>query len=180
MADAMSEVANIGVVREEKSTFDGATVVTMSRAFLYGEKMMGNSIGLAARWSNKSPDQVVLIPAHSSSISSGGQAYVNISMIEVNIGGEISKFDSRGPTMHDSSSYNTVSRTIYTESKGAVVVPWSYLQKMMAAPDCRIRIHTSAGYEDSIFSAERIPGGQGTAKLSLKEFISRAEAAKAK
>ena len=179
MADAMSKAAGIGVVKEEKSTFDGATIVTMSPAFLYsGKGMSSNSINLGARWSSKFPDHVVFQPTHSSSISSDGRAYVNISKLEVNIDGEISSYDSAGLTKHDSSSYNTVSKTIYTESKGAVVLPFSVLQKMMAATDCRVRIYSSSGYEDSVFHVERIPGGQSAAKFSLKEFIARIESAK--
>ncbi len=179
MADAMSKAAGIGVVKEEKSTFDGATIVTMSPAFLYrGQGMSSNSINLGARWSSKSPDYVVFQPSLSSSISSGGSAYVNISKMEVNIDGEISSFETTGLTKHDSSGYNTVSKTIYTESKGSVIVPLAVLKKMMAATDCRIRIYSSDGYEDSLFHVERIPGGQSAAKFSFKEFVAKVEVAK--
>lgn len=177
MADSMSQFAGLGVISQEKSTFDGATIISMSPTFLYsGQGMSANNIRLGARWNSKFPDQVVLIPSFSSSVARGGSAYANISGMEVNIGGEIQSFRTSGLTQHESSSYNPVSRDIYTKSEGAVVVTWDVLQKMMAATDCRVRIHSGSSYEDSIFSVERIPGGQSTVKFSLKEFILKVDA----
>ena len=177
MADSMSQFAGLGVISQEKSTFDGATIISMSPTFLYsGQGMSASNVKLGARWNSKVPDQVALIPSYSSSVARGGSAYVNISGMEVNIDGEIKSFRTAGLTQHESSSYNPVSRDVYTKSEGTVVVPWDVLQKMMAATDCRIRIHTGSDYEDSIFSVERIPGGQSTVKFSLKEFISKVDA----
>lgn len=183
MADSMTQLAGIGVVEEEKSTFDGATIVKMSPAFLYREGSgLGDGVNtkLGARWTSKAPDHVALILSYGSSVSSGGATYVNFSGMDVNIDGAISEYKTGGLTSHDSSGYNPVSRTIYTESQNTVVIPLSTLQKMMTAKDVRLRIHTSRGYEDAQFSIERSSGGQSTAIFHLREFMSRVQLQRSK
>lgn len=178
MADAMSGLAGLGVISEEKSTFDGASIVRMSPAFLYREgATLGVPFKLGAQWSDKSPNHVALILSYSSDIASGGgRSYLNFEGLDINIDGKISNYNVGGPTSHESGTYNTVSRTIYTESRNSVVVPISVLQDMLSAKDCRLRIRSSRGYEDAQFSIERIPGGQGTAILPLREFASKVQA----
>jgi hypothetical protein len=126
------------------------------------------------------PEHVALVLSYSSNTSGSGAAYVGLSGIDINIDGDIKSFSSGKPTNLDSSGYNSVSRTIYTESKNAVVIPYSILERMVAAKYCRLRIHTSKGYEDARFSIERIPGGQGTAILSIRDFIEKVGALKTK
>ena len=177
MADSMSKFSGLGVISEEKSTFDGATIVAVSPTWLYDPNgSWGNQVKLGARWSSSSPDYVALILAYSSDTSGYGATYMSLSGIDVNIDGNIQSFKSGKPTSLDSSGYNTISKTIYTESKNSVVIPYSVLEEMVSAKDCRVRIHTSKGYEDAQFSIERIPGGQGTAILSIREFMQRISA----
>src|SRR6266581_3343571 len=79
MADVTTRFAGIGIVEEEKSTFDGATIVKMSPAFLYREgAWLGVPIKLGARWSSKAPNQVAMIVSYSSNVSSGA-AYLGFS-----------------------------------------------------------------------------------------------------
>ncbi|WP_218510608.1 hypothetical protein [Variovorax sp. dw_308] len=179
MADSVSKVAGLGVVTRERSTFDNATVIAMSPAHLYAEGSWGNAVRLGARWSSASPDSVALILAYESNVASG-TAYIGLKSLQINIDGEISSFAVGAPTDLSSSSYNTVSKTIYTSSKNAVVIPYPLLKRMVAAKDTRLRIHTSKGYEDSQFSIERIPGGQGTAILSMKEFTESVDSVRSK
>ncbi|WP_440053278.1 hypothetical protein ACSLBF_10025 [Pseudoalteromonas sp. T1lg65] len=171
VADSMSKMAGIGVVTEEVSTFDNAKIVNMSPAFLYAEGSWGNNVKLGARWSSKSPDYVALVLSYSSDVSSSRSSYLNLSGLDINIDGKISSYKTGRLTNHEGGDYNNVTRTIYTKSENAVVVPYSILEQMMQAKDCRLRIHTSKGYEDAQFSIERIPGGQGTAILSMREFV---------
>jgi len=181
MADATSKMAGLGVVTLEKSTFDGATIVEVSPNWLYDpDGSWGNSAKLGARWSSNASEFVALVLSYSSNASGYGAAYIGLSGIDINIDGDIKSFLSEKPTNLDSSGYNSVSRTIYTESKNTVVIPYSTLERMVSAKDCRLRIHTSKGYEDSRFSIERIPGGQGTAILSIREFMGKVRAMKTK
>ena len=178
MADGMSKAAGLGVVKQETSTFDNATIVSASPTFLYAKGSWGNSVKLGARWSSASPDAVALILAYDSNVSGYGSAYLGLTGIDINVDGDISSHKAGGATDLDSSGYNTVSKTIYTSSKNAVVIPYALLERMVAAKDCRLRIHTSKGYEDAEFSIERIPGGQGTAILAIKEMMAKIAAVK--
>jgi hypothetical protein len=56
------------------------------------------------------------------------------------------------------------------------VIPLTVLEKMVSANDCRVRIHTSKGYEDAIFSIERADSGQSTALYSIKKFLEKVNA----
>ncbi|MBW2194282.1 MAG: hypothetical protein JRF37_01570 [Deltaproteobacteria bacterium] len=179
MADVTSRVAGVGTISEEKWVFDNTTVVTMSPAFLYAEgEWLGVDVKLGARWSSNSSDHVALIMSYRSSKSgSGSDMYTNFSGLDVNIDGTIMSYKTGGFTSHADSGYNTVPKTSYNENKNSVILPLNVLKDMLAAEDCRLRIHTCEGYVDAQFSIERIPGGggQGTAILSMREFVAKVE-----
>ncbi|MCO1336713.1 hypothetical protein MO867_20510 [Microbulbifer sp. OS29] len=176
MADAMSQMGGMGVVTEKVSTFDGAKVVEVTPQFLYNPKRLGgNSYRLGARWNSLSPEYVALIMEYSSSTSMNS-AYVSLTELNVNISGSIYSYKATDLTDHSSSGWNSISKTIYTTSMNSVVVPFELLEEMLTAEDVRLRVHSGDGYEDSVFSQERIPGGQATALLSLREFMSRVQA----
>lgn len=176
MADSMNEMAGLGVVSEDTSTFDGAKVISVSPNWLYESKetWTANNVKLGARWSSNSPEEVALILSYSSSTSSNS-TYLGLKGIDINIDGEISSFSSGRSTMLDNSSYNTVSKTIYTSSENTVIIPFKLLTEMVNSNSCRIRIHTSKGYEDAIFSIERSDSGQSTALFSFKKFLTKVD-----
>jgi hypothetical protein len=178
MVDGMSKASGLGVVTQETSTFDNTTTISSSPTWMYAKGSWGNSVKLGARWSSASPESVVLILAYDSNTSSHGDAYIGLTGIDINVDGDISSHSASASTDLDSSGYNTVSKTIYTSSRNVVVIPYSLLERMVAAQDCRIRIHTSKGYEDAQFSLERIPGGQSTAILSIKELMAKVSVVK--
>lgn len=179
VTDVMSKAAGLGVVSVEHSTFDNATVVSVTPTFLYNPARWGNQIKLGARWSSALPNNVVLVFAYDSNILSASTAYLGITGVDINIDGAIRTYSTSQPTSMNSSAYNSISKTIYTSSSNAVVIPYEMLQQMVSAKDCRLRIHTTDGYEDSQFSIERIPGGQGTALLAIKQFMARVTAVRA-
>ena len=174
---AMDKMAGLGVVSQHTSTFDNATVIEVSPNSLYDPgSAWGTPLQLGARWSSAAPDSVALILAYNSNVSSGAPAYLGLGDLGINIDGTISSYSAGQPTDLSSSGYNTVSHTIYTSSKNAVVIPYSVLQRMVAAKDCRLRIHTSKGYQDINFSTEHIPGGKATAIVTIKEFMAKVAA----
>lgn len=176
MADAMNKASGVGQVSQEVSTFDNATIINLSPAFLYGGGgMMGNGFKLGARWNSNTPDSAVLVLAQSSSVSAGSAAYTNFKGVSISIDGDQKRFNIAGPTNHTSSSYNTVTRTIYTQSTASVIVPLALVEKMVTVKDCRIRIHSGDGYEDALFHMERIPGGQGTAIPAFREYLAKVD-----
>lgn len=178
MADSMNQMVGIGVISTEESTFDGTKTIRVSPNWLYEAKgtFSYNSIKLGAHWSDAEPNYIALDLSYESDTSGYSPIYIGITGIEVNIDGKKSKYASNTQTSLDSSGYNTVSRTIYTKSVNSVVIPFTVLEDMVNATDTRLRIHTNKGYEDSRFSIERSSGGQGTALLSLREFLDRVRA----
>jgi|GEM_PF-1225938 len=178
MADLTSQMGGLGVVSEKVSTFDGATIVEVSPQFVHDPKHTGfgfNAYKVGARWNSKVPDYVGLVMSFNSSTGGGGSVYTNLTGIDINLNGEQHSFTASGMTNHDDSGWNSVSKTIYTESQNTVVIPMALLKAMASSDDCRIRIHSTDGYEDALFSMERRPGGQGLAVLSIREFLDRVE-----
>lgn len=174
MADVTSRFAGLGVISEEVQSFDAATVVQMSPMFLYreGQSMFGGvHTKMGARWNSKTPRFVGLVLSYSGDVSGYRPSYIGFDGLDINIDGVISEHKTSGQTGHDNSGYNSVSRTIYTKSENVVVVPLETLEKMLQAKDCRLRVHTSKGSEDVHFSVERMPGGQGTAIVPMRDFL---------
>jgi hypothetical protein len=176
MADMTSKMGGLGVVSEKVSTFDGATIVEVSPQFVHDPKHTGwgfNSYKLGARWNSNSPEYVALIMSYSSSADNVGSIYTSLTGIDVNLNGQKYSFEAGGATSHGNDGWNDLSKTIYTNSQNTVVVPLEFLQEMTVTEDCTIRIHSSDGYEDALFSMERRPGGQGLALMSIREFLSK-------
>lgn len=178
LTDSMSAAAGMGVVSQEHSTFDNATVVTVSPMPLWAKGSWGNAVQLGARWTSASPDYVALVMSYASNVNYGSRAFTSLSGLDININGDITKWEAGAPTKLSNSGYNTVSHTIYTGSNNSVVIPYALLQRMVTATDCRLRIHTGEGYEDAQFNLERIPGGQATALMSIKKFMAKVDAAR--
>lgn len=61
-----------------------------------------------------------------------------------------------------------------------VVVPYSVLEQMTAAKDCRIRLQTSNGYKDFDFTLEHAWGGKPTAIIAIKELMTKVAAVRNK
>lgn len=171
---AMDKMAGLGVISQHTSTFDNATVIEVSPNSLYDPgSAWGTPLQLGARWSSAAPDSVALVLAYNSNVSSGAPAYLGLSGLDININGAITSYSAGQSTDLSSSGYNTVSHTIYTSSKNSVVIPYSVLRRMVAAQACRLRLHTSKGYQDIDFSKEHIPGGKATAIVTIKEFMAK-------
>lgn len=177
MADSVNRMAGIGVVSQDHSSFDGSHTVEVSPSWMYEQGVGVKTVNLGARWTSAVPEYAVMVLQYKSSVGaySSGDAYTRITGIDVNVGGEINSFEAGRPTKLDSDAYNIISESISTTSTNQIVVPLSFLYEMVEAEDCRIRVHTSDGYEDSHFSIERQPGGQATAIVAYREFLKRVE-----
>lgn len=176
MADSMSALGGVGVISEKVSDFDGSRNVKLSPAFLYNPNagLLGMNTRLGAFWNSEAPGFVALI-LENDSVSGYGISYINYESIDINIDGKKLSFDTDGGTKFDNSGYNTVSRTIYTNSKNSATVPVETLKAMINAKDCRLRINTGNGYETAYFSEEKTPGGNSTAKHFLRKFMDKVE-----
>ena len=174
--DGMNEAMGIGTVTSSKSTFDGATIVNMAPALLSsGEGNRSGNIHLGARWSSALPDSAALMLSYESWGGLTGKTFANISSASVNIGGNIRSFNVTGLTQHDPGSPGGMIAD--TSSTNSVIIPLSLLRQMTTAPDVRLRIMTDTGYQDSIFSKERLVGGSETAIVPLRKFLQQVDAA---
>jgi hypothetical protein len=174
VADLSTKLGGLGVVSEDISTFDNSITVEVSPNWLYDPNgSWGNSVKLGARWNSQQPNRVYLKLSHASQVMTSEASYLLIQGIDINVEGEIHSFETGNLTNFDSSDYNTVTKDIYTESSNYVEIPVSLLDKMLSANDVRLRIYTSEGYEDSIFTIERMTGGGATAIISIREFKER-------
>lgn len=175
MADLGDQAANLGQVTVDKSAFDGTMSVKMSPTWMAPAEDTGissASFQMGAMWRSDEPEHVLLELAHPSN-TGRSNTYTRFTLLEVNIDGEMRSFEP-GRTRFDSSNYNTVSKTIYTESSAYVTVPYDYLKRMMNAERCLLRISTSDGYVEADFTKPTRYGGVTTIGR-LPPFIARVE-----
>lgn len=185
MADSMDKMAGMGVISEEVSTFDNAKTIRVTPTWLYinAEDWSPSPLKMGAQWVSTAPDHIGVIVQHSGSVgtttTTGAPAYVSISALEINIDGDFKSFTAQSDTQLSSSGYNTVSRDIYTSSKNIIVIPLQTYEAMMAAKDCRVRIHTSKGLVEANFSITRGASGGQAAAGAMAPFLAKVKQAKA-
>lgn len=169
----VNELAGLGVISEEALTFDGVEITKVSPSFLFesARSQGAMAIRLGAHWSDAEPDYVALKFAYASDNGGRGPESIGLEGIEISVDGVKSAYDSSG--------YNTISKTLDMNSMNSVVIPFVVLEQMVNATDCRLRIQTTKGYLDSMFSIERLPNGLESARLSLREFITIVKAKQA-
>ena len=169
--DGMNEMMGIGAVNTSKSTFDNSTIINMTPAFLATN---GNtqSTQLGAMWSSALPSKVMLILSRDGMLA--GTKFANIHGLEINIGGNVSRFAAPLATAHNIGSANL--GMIPTNSSNAVSIPLSLAKQMATAPDVRLRVITDAGNEESIFSDAKGAGGGSTAVVPMRKFIAQIDA----
>jgi hypothetical protein len=178
-ADTASKMAGMGVIKESKNLFDNATVVEVTPAFLFNPDnvISANNVKLGAIWISSDPQNIGLVFSYdSSTMRSGMPIFIGISGVDINIDGKIQSFKAGTTTSMGSSGYNTSSRAAYTQSANTVIVPFNVVKQMTLGKRTLLRVYTSKGFEDSDFTVERYAGGQGTAILSIKEFLLKVEA----
>ncbi|KAA1151337.1 hypothetical protein EU510_15945 [Pseudoalteromonas sp. FUC4] len=172
VSDSLNQMAGLGVVSQEQSTFDNEKIIKVTPNFLFESQSDwgANNVKLGARWKSSQPDNIIIDLVYDSS-SSSGSSYAQINSLEINLNNTKHSFTTNSATSFDNSGYNSVSKTIYTKSQNAVVIPKELLEKMVSADSCLIRINTNKGYQDSNFLIKRSGGGAPTALLSIKEFL---------
>lgn len=171
MADSVDTLVGVGQISVTQEALDDSTSVKLAAAWLTDDvKDHGlNSYKLGGRWNSQAPGTVFLEIKYESQV--GGNAYVSFSGLTIRIDGESQNFDSLGTTDFSSGAYNDLTNTIYTESSGIVPVPLEIVEKMVSASDVRLRLNSSDGYEDSIFSFDRTPSGQKLARPYFQDFL---------
>jgi hypothetical protein len=110
----LDEIGGVGIINKSVSTFDNEQIVELSSSFALDGDGETASTKIGAKWSSGNPESIFLKLIHTSSVNRS-DVYVTYEKIEVNLDGEINEFGA-GNTVNNSSGYNTVSKTIYTES----------------------------------------------------------------
>lgn len=185
MADSMDQAAGLGVVSESVSTFDNSKSIKVSPTWVYknATDWTPAPIKMGAQWVNSAPEWIGLIIQYSgsagASLQTGAPAYINISAIELNIDGNKSSFSAVGSTQFTNSGLVGPGREIYTASENTIVIPMATFEAMLAATDCRIRVHTSSGMVEANFSVARGASGGTSASGAMKPFLAKVKTAKA-
>lgn len=172
----MDALSGMGVLTQKTSAYDGGEVINVSGQSLYAPgDALGSPFQLGATWLSAHPDLVSLDISYRSNVNAGSAAYASIEGLDVRIDGLESQWRAHG-TRLDSTPYNTVSRTIYTTSSTSIVVPLNMLRAMVQSQDCRLRIYTSQGSTDVLFSRDTIPGGKHTAITGIRKLLAAVDA----
>lgn len=169
-----NKIAGICQIEESVSTFDKSNEVNFTECWVSAGESVWDipSFKFGFSWSDKTPESIVLRLVYDSNV--GSNAYTSFKGVSININGEISSFDNKSRTVLDSSGYNSVSNTIYTQSRSGIVIPMYLFEKMMTAEDVRVRVLSSDGYEDYIFSMEQ-NGMTKYAKFYLDDYLAAIE-----
>ncbi|MCX7513434.1 hypothetical protein [Frateuria sp. STR12] len=161
-----------GVVTERTSGFDNATLIEASpNALVNVDGMWTESLELGARWSSATPDNVALVMSWNAG-AAGNLVFLDTRAFFVNIDGNISQYSAGQPASHAGSVAGTAgSNRLYGTNE--VVIPYSVLERMVAARSCRIRVQTSNGYKDFDFTRAHALGGKPTAIVAISELMAK-------
>lgn len=174
MSDTADQLSGLGKIEDRVSEFDGARTISSQPTHLQplSGSMTGPYYRLGASWTSKAPETIALVFMHSSSIGSGN-AYTNFKRVDINAGGQVTSFEMATATALDNSSYNSVSKTIYTQSTAFAVLPLDYARGVFSNPDCKMRIVSSDAAFDADCAADRTTAGQATGALRVREVLGK-------
>lgn len=172
---ALDQLSGRGVVTQHTSDFDNATIIEASPNNISDtDGMWTDSTALGASWSSAAPDSVTLTMALTG--SGGNVPFTGILAFYVNIDGKILQYSAGQPASATSGA--TGPNRLYASNE--IVIPYSVLQQMVAANDCRIRIQTSGGYRNFDFTRDHMAGGKPAAIRSIKDMMARVDAIRSK
>ena len=168
---ALDQMTGRGVVTQHTSDFDNATVIEASPNNIADtDGMWTDSTALGASWSSAAPNNATLTMALIG--SSGTVPFTGILAFYVNVDGKITQYSAGQPL--NAASGTTGPHRLYASNE--VVIPYSVLQQMVAASDCRIRIQTSGGYRNFDFTRDHMTGGKPAAIRSIRDMMARVDA----
>ncbi|MGH8158932.1 MAG: hypothetical protein ACREPQ_12490 [Rhodanobacter sp.] len=164
----LDQLTGRGVVTQHTSDFDNATVIEASPNNIADtDGMWTDSTALGASWSSAAPDSVTLTMALTG--SSGNVPFTGIRAFFVNIDGVVSQYSAGQPV--NTAPDATGPHRLYGSNE--IVIPYSVLQQMVAAKDCRLRIQTSTGYRSFDFTRDHMAGGKPAAICSIMDMMAK-------
>jgi len=175
-SSTIDKMAGLGQLETNISDFSGDTMVELSKTRNAHPTKKQASTFFGLKWDSSLPNNVFLYLINQSDVDSNN-TYVNYESIEIKIGDDVSTFNARN-TIHDSSGYNSVTNTIYTDSKASISIPLSLVEKMVSAEDCRIKINTYKWYEVVLFHVDE-NSMVSFSRPKFKEFLTKVNEMKA-
>lgn len=167
-------------IDQRVESFDGTHTVELAPAPLYTGKpdQEASPYRMGALWNSASPDNVVLTLQYRSS-TERGNLYTEFRGLDVNVGGQQQHFAVLGSTGQQSSPLQPSNdrqpgKPIWTSSNGSVAVPVTLFRQMLTASDVRLRIRTSNGYSDVLFSVDQMHD-RFYARAGMKDMYARAQ-----
>ena len=161
-----------GVVTQRTSGFDNATLVEASpNALANVDGTWTEPLELGARWSSATPDSVALVMGWDPGIT-GTSVFSDTRAFFINIDGRVSQYSAGQPGSPSAAGGSAAgSNRLYGINE--IVIPYTVLEQMTAARDCRIRIQTSNGYRDFDFTRQHASGGKPTAIVAINELMAK-------
>lgn len=171
MADMADNAAGLGTIETQESSFDDSKFITLSPDALYHEDApwTGVSTKLGAVWASTTPEYIFLTLKDESNISSSN-SYKLFESLSVKTEDGITELPINGTTFTDD-GYNSVTKTIHTQSTSTVRLKLADLESYLNSETCVFKITRSDGYELADCKVDRIPGGKKTAILGLKKVL---------
>lgn len=165
----LEKIAGSGIVSNNIDQFTNERVITMSVTPNYNTDNEIAHTFFDAKWVSSRPDSVLIGLVNKSS-TSDPDTYVSYQSVAINIDGDITEFKA-AQTTHDSGTYNTVSKSIFTSSRSHIRMPLAYLTEVVYSPSTKIRITTRKYYEDIDMSYEKNSLGVRNARPILRTFL---------
>jgi hypothetical protein len=171
VADSLDKATGVAQLTSDLD-FEGNYQAVVTPTYLNDGGTFNNTVHMGAYYNESVPESVVLSLLYSASTNSSA-IYTSIDSISIKIDGQVNSFDTNGTDLkHD--GWNTVSKSIFTESESTVVIPFSLFEKMITSKNCDLRIYTGDGYESADFTIERNTG-QALAKLAFVKLYKEIE-----
>lgn len=171
----LDQLTGRGVVTERTSGFDNATLIEASpNALANVDGTWTEPLELGARWSSAAPESVALVVGWAPG-TAGTLVFSDTRAFFINIDGDISQYSAGEPTSRAASGGGSAgSNRLYGMNE--VVIPYSVLERMTAARDCRIRVQTSNGFVDFDFTRAHALGGKPTAINAINQLMAKVAA----
>lgn len=151
----------------EVSNFDGSRTVSIDPHGTWCGMRMNPCAMVGAQWNSAHPDSAFL------DIEMIWQ-YTGIEGAEVNIGGQITRLTpSKYPTQFSNVDPGSAWGPMLRQSDQSFVVPLALIREMATAPDVRIRVDTTEGYDDGVIIS---PEHDSKAYYALQRFLAKVDA----
>lgn len=166
-----------GIKDKQPKSAEDADKASISPSPLLSENAVDEKIRMGAVWSSLRPKTVSLILVFDSRSpalngTNDQDSYERgFAAVDIAVDGMKYSYPVGYPTDIDIISYPAGSSPLLPTRRNILAIPFSLLEKMMNAKDCRLKIYTYSGHVDILFSTEKFPDDNVTAIVFFKRFL---------